>query len=63
MEYLLKKNATFIIVTNEVGMGGISPNKMQRVFADLQGTINQYVASVAQEVYMTLPGIPVKIKG
>lgn len=36
IEYLLKKNATFIIVTNEVGMGGISPNKMQRVFADLR---------------------------
>ncbi len=55
--------ATFIIVTNEVGLGGVSPNRMQRKFADLQGSLNQFVASKAAEVYMTVSGIPVKIKG
>ncbi len=63
IELLLKNNCNFIIVTNEVGLGGVSPNKMQRQFADMQGAINQYVASLAQEVYLIISGIPVKIKG
>ncbi len=57
-----KKDATFIIVTNEVGLGGVSANSIQRKFADLQGDVNQYVASIAEEVYLTISGIPVKIK-
>ncbi len=63
IECLLKNTCTFIIVTNEVGLGGVSPTKMQRDFADLQGEINQYVASLAQEVYLIISGLPVKIKG
>ena len=59
---LHKKDATFIIVTNEVGLGGVSANSIQRKFADLQGDVNQYVASIAEEVYLTISGIPVKIK-
>ena len=59
---LYEKDATYIIVTNEVGLGGVSPNSMQRKFADLQGEINQYVASIAEEAYLTISGIPVKIK-
>lgn len=63
IESLLMKDATFIIVTNEVGLGGVSSNNMQRKFADMQGEINQYVASIAEEVYLIVSGIPVKIKG
>lgn len=55
-------DATFIMVTNEIGLGGISENALQRKFTDLQGLINQYVAGLAEEVYMTVSGIPVKIK-
>ena len=62
IESLHEKDAIYIIVTNEVGLGGVSSNSMQRKFADLQGEINQYVASMAEEVYMTISGIPVKIK-
>ena len=31
------QDATFIFVTNEIGMGGTSPNDIQRRFTDLQG--------------------------
>ncbi|MDE5848038.1 MAG: bifunctional adenosylcobinamide kinase/adenosylcobinamide-phosphate guanylyltransferase, partial [Muribaculaceae bacterium] len=31
-------------------------------FTDLQGMINQYVSSIADEVYMVVSGIPMKIK-
>ena len=56
------QDATFIFVTNEIGLGGIAENKLQRLFADLQGGVNQYIASHADDVYFVVSGIPVKIK-
>ena len=58
-----QQEATFIFVTNEIGMGGISSNEVQRRFTDLQGWVNQYIASKADEVVLMVSGIPVKIKG
>ena len=57
-----KQDATFIFVTNEIGMGGVSPNAVQRRFTDLLGWLNQFVASQADEVILMVSGIPVKIK-
>ena len=57
-----KQDATFIFVTNEIGMGGVSPNAVQRRFTDLLGWLNQFVASQADEVILIVSGIPVKIK-
>jgi len=57
-----RQNATFIFVTNEIGMGGVSPNPVQRRFTDLMGWLNQYVAQQADEVFLMSCGIPVKIK-
>ena len=56
-------DATYIFVTNEIGMGGVSENAVQRKFTDLQGWMNQYVASKADEVVLMISGIAVKIKG
>lgn len=56
------QDAVFIFVTNEIGWGGTSENEVQRRFTDLLGWFNQYVASKADDVYMTVSGIPVKIK-
>ena len=58
-----EQDATFIFVTNEIGMGGTSDNEIQRKFTDLQGWMNQYVAAHADEVILMACGIPVKIKG
>ena len=55
-------DATYIFVTNEIGMGGVSENAVQRKFTDLQGWMNQYVASQADEVILMVSGIPVKVK-
>ena len=57
------QEATFLFVTNEIGMGGTSDNEIQRKFTDLQGWMNQYAASRADEVILMVSGIPVKIKG
>ncbi|MBD5244244.1 MAG: bifunctional adenosylcobinamide kinase/adenosylcobinamide-phosphate guanylyltransferase [Barnesiella sp.] len=62
IDALLHNCASLIVVTNEIGLGGISANAMQRQFADLQGRINQHVATEADEVYLLISGIPVKIK-
>lgn len=61
-EALTSQEAHFIFVTNEIGMGEMSQNELQRKFADLQGWFNQYVASRADEVYMMVSGIAMKIK-
>lgn len=55
-------DATYIFVTNEIGSGGVSENAIQRKFTDLEGWINQYIASKADEVILMVSGIPVKIK-
>lgn len=57
------QEAVFIFVTNEIGMGGVSENDVQRHFTDLLGWMNQYVAERADEVVWMVSGIPVKIKG
>lgn len=56
------QNAHFIFVTNEIGMGGVPIDEIQRKFTDLQGWLNQYIASKADEVVLMVSGIPVKIK-
>lgn len=58
----ISQDAYFIIVTNEIGMGEMSQNEIQRKFADLQGWLNQYIADKADEVYLMVSGIPVRIK-
>ena len=57
-----QQEATFIFVTNEIGSGGVSENAIQRKFTDLEGWMNQYVASKADEVILMVSGIAVKIK-
>ena len=61
-EKFTSQDATFIFVTNEIGLGGVSENKVQRQFTDLLGWLNQYIASKADEVLLMVSGIPVKIK-
>ena len=55
------QDATFIFVTNEIGMGGTSENELQRKFTDMQGWMNQYVAARADEVILMVSGIPLTV--
>ena len=56
------QDATFIFVTNEIGLGGVSENTLQRQFTDLQGWRNQYIAQKADEVILMVSGIPMRVK-
>lgn len=58
-----QKNVTLIIVTNEIGMGVHAETHIGRKFTELQGWMNQFLASHANEVTLMVSGIPVKIKG
>jgi len=55
--------ATVIVVSNEVGLGVVPSFKAGRVFRDLAGLANQFIAREADEVYVMWAGIPQKIKG
>jgi adenosylcobinamide kinase/adenosylcobinamide-phosphate guanylyltransferase len=53
---------TIYIVSNEVGMGIVPDNELARRFRDMAGLLNQKIAEVANEFYLVVAGIPVKVK-
>ena len=53
---------TVICVTNELGMGIVPDNPLSRLYRDIAGRVNQYIASQADEVHFVVSGIPMKIK-
>lgn len=55
--------ASFIVVTNEVGMGIVPVDPISRRFRDLSGMINQKIAEGAGAVIYTVSGIPLFLKG
>ena len=56
-------NNTFIIISNELGMGMHAETDIGRKFTDLQGWMNQYIAQKADKVVFMVSGIPMEIKG
>ncbi|MDD4924586.1 MAG: bifunctional adenosylcobinamide kinase/adenosylcobinamide-phosphate guanylyltransferase [Dehalococcoidales bacterium] len=56
------KSSTYILVSNEVGLGIVPDNELSRNYRDLLGRANQLLARYADEVYLMVSGIPVKIK-
>ncbi|MGE5613889.1 MAG: bifunctional adenosylcobinamide kinase/adenosylcobinamide-phosphate guanylyltransferase [Bacillota bacterium] len=66
MEFLLsvvrKSDVPFIFVTNELGMGVVPASALGRAVRDIAGRANQKLAGAADEVYLCVSGIPVRIK-
>ncbi|EIW5483576.1 bifunctional adenosylcobinamide kinase/adenosylcobinamide-phosphate guanylyltransferase [Escherichia coli] len=54
--------AKVVLVTNEVGMGIVPESRLARYFRDIAGRVNQQLAAAANEVWLVVSGIGVKIK-
>ncbi|MCM8710059.1 bifunctional adenosylcobinamide kinase/adenosylcobinamide-phosphate guanylyltransferase [Clostridium sp. SYSU_GA19001] len=57
-----KLDKTMIMVTNEVGYGLVPEYKLGRIFRDIAGFINQFIAEYCDEVYLLACGLPLKLK-
>lgn len=53
---------TFIVISNEIGMGVHADTELGRKFTDLQGWANQYVASKAEKATFMVSGLPMSLK-
>lgn len=57
-----QSSASWIIVSNEVGMGVVPPTRLGRFFRDMLGRANQRIAEYADEVYLLVAGLPWQLK-
>ena len=57
-----REDKNLIMVTNEVGMCLVSPYRMSRIFSDINGKANEMLASLSDEVYLSVCGIPMQLK-
>lgn len=62
IDYIKQEDETLIIVSNEVGMGIVPENPLARHFRDIAGRINQLTARLADEAYLVISGIELKLK-
>ena len=63
VETLSQSELNITLVSNEVGLGGISENARTRKFARLQGTLNQRIAVQSDRVAFVAAGLPMWLKG
>lgn len=63
IEALRENKGSFIVVSNEVGMGIVPADPVSRRFRDLSGTANQRIARAADAVIFMVSGIPLFLKG
>ncbi len=59
---LFTYHSSLFIISNEVGLGIVPDNELARRFRDMAGILNQKIAEVADEVYLEVVGIPLRIK-
>jgi adenosylcobinamide kinase/adenosylcobinamide-phosphate guanylyltransferase len=57
-----ENRATYIVVSNEVGLGLVPDNPLGRLYRDLLGRANQTLAAQAEAVYFMVAGLAVDVK-
>lgn len=62
LKAMCELEADVIAVSNEVGMGVVPEYKLGRLFRDVLGRANQYLAARAEQVFVCWAGIPVDVK-
>jgi len=61
-DIFIRQDFELIAVSNELGLSIHPENKNARKFTDLQGFMNQHIASCSTHTYLIVSGIPIKIK-
>ncbi|MBW6511324.1 MAG: bifunctional adenosylcobinamide kinase/adenosylcobinamide-phosphate guanylyltransferase [Desulfuromonadaceae bacterium] len=51
-----------LLVTNEVGSGIVPDNRLARIFRDLAGEVNQQLGAMADEAWLVVAGLPLRLK-
>ena len=54
--------ASWILVSNEVGLGIVPATPLGRIYRDALGRANQQLAAVADEVLFMVAGLPMRVK-
>ena len=59
---LRQMRSPVVLVTNELGQGIVPDNALARQFRDQHGWMNQAIAQVADQVWLSVSGLPVRLK-
>lgn len=62
IERLPSLPAPMFLVTNEIGAGIVPENRLSRQFRDLAGEVNQRLAAAADEAWLVVSGLPLRLK-
>lgn len=62
LEAIAQQPATMVVVTNEVGMGIVPETRLGRLFRDVAGRANQRFAGAADELYLAVLGVVLRVR-
>ena len=62
MEVYERSHATWIVVSNEVGLGVVPPSALGARYRDALGRVNQLLAARADRVYLMVAGLALELK-
>jgi adenosylcobinamide kinase / adenosylcobinamide-phosphate guanylyltransferase len=60
--FIAPSDSTWLLVSNEVGMGIVPPYRLGRLYRDALGRANQRLAQAAHEVILLVAGLPWRLK-
>lgn len=58
----ITRTGALVVVTNEVGLGVVPDNPLSRYYRDALGKTNQVFAGSAEEAFLLVSGIPVRLR-
>jgi adenosylcobinamide kinase/adenosylcobinamide-phosphate guanylyltransferase len=62
LEAIARHPGPAVVVSDEIGLGMVPMDPGARAFRDLQGIVHQRLAAAADEVHLTVAGLPLTLK-